>query len=306
MNDIIHQHYHATLYASIFVLGCYKQRMQSITQLEQLRRTVVSWRTEGKAIALVPTMGALHDGHLKLVEEAKKHADRVVVSIFVNPTQFGPNEDFSRYPRPIERDLELLISAGASAAWLPIMDEMYPEGFASSIHISGITEMLDGVFRPGHFDGVATVVTKLLLQVTPNIALFGEKDYQQLCLIKRLVKDLNINTSILGVSTVRELDGLALSSRNQYLSAEQRPIAAQIYATMKDAGAKLKSSPKDVAAILESAKGKLLVAGFTKIDYLELRAEDSLAAMDHYKAPARLLIAAWLGTTRLIDNIKVG
>lgn len=280
-------------------------RMEPISTISQLRATVQAWRGAGHRIALVPTMGALHSGHLQLVQQAKSIASHVVVSIFVNPTQFGPNEDFSRYPRPIERDLQLLEKAGASAAWLPTVEEMYPQGFATSIHVAGVSEGLCGAFRPGHFDGVATVVAKLLNQVMPDTALFGEKDYQQLCVIKRLVSDLNLPVQIIGVPTVREADGLALSSRNQYLSAEQRQKAAAIYAALSHASHELVARPSDVASILEKTKSALTAAGFTKIDYLELRAEDSLAILDTYRAPARLLVAAWLGTTRLIDNLSV-
>jgi pantoate--beta-alanine ligase len=279
--------------------------VHALTSLTQLRETVGQWRAAGQKVALVPTMGALHSGHMQLVAEAKKYADHVVVSIFVNPTQFGPNEDFNRYPRPLERDLSLLAEEGASAAWLPTVDEMYPQGFQTSIHVAGVSEGLDGAFRPGHFDGVATVVTKLLLQVAPDIALFGEKDYQQLCVIRQLVSDLNIPVQIKGVSTVREASGLALSSRNQYLSDDHRTVAAQIHAQLQAAAHALKQAPAEVASTLAQAKQKLLAAGFSKIDYLELREANHLRPLEHFEAPARLLVAAWLGTTRLIDNITV-
>lgn len=279
--------------------------MQTVHTLSDLRATITRWRAAGQSVALVPTMGALHNGHLALVREAKKHAQRVVVSIFVNPTQFGPNEDFSRYPRPIDADIATLTDAVADVLWLPTIEEMYPHGFATSIRIEGITEMMDGIFRPGHFDGVATVVAKLLLQVTPDVALFGEKDYQQLCLIKRLASDLNINTSIIGVPTVREADGLAMSSRNQYLSAEEREIAAKIYATMVHIASQIRVGSADVKCALEEGVTILRTAGFKKIDYLELRTENDLATLEEYQPPARLLVAAWLGNTRLIDNIKV-
>lgn len=293
-----------------------------LRSLDALRSAVATWRGQGESVALVPTMGALHAGHLHLVREAKKHAARVVVSIFVNPTQFGPNEDFSRYPRPLSRDLELLSEVGADAAWLPDVATMYPNGFATSIHVSGVSEGLCGAVRPGHFDGVATVVAKLLLQVAPDVALFGEKDYQQLCVIKRLVNDLNINTNILGVPTVREADGLALSSRNQYLSESERKIAPKLHQILEDTGSQLVipakagilSDEKDsrlrgndeTTKLLAQAKKKILAEGFASIDYLELRAEDTLAPLAHYAPPARLLVAARLGSTRLIDNIRVG
>lgn len=279
--------------------------VEALTSLEALRARIRGWKAAGETIALVPTMGALHPGHLKLVEEAKKHATKTIVSIFVNPTQFGPNEDFNRYPRPLEKDLSLLASIGADAAWLPTVEEMYPTGTATTIHVCGITETLEGTFRPGHFDGVATIVSKLLIQTAANTALFGEKDYQQLCVIRRMVADLNIPTTILGVSTVREGGGLALSSRNQYLSTAERPIAAAIYQTLTTASTELKQAPDDVEAILTRAKANLLAAGFTKLDYLELREEGTLTPLTTYQPPARLITAAWLGTTRLIDNIKI-
>lgn len=275
-----------------------------ITSLSLLRATLRDWRRAGETIALVPTMGALHAGHLALVAEAKKQAKRVVVSIFVNPTQFGPNEDFSRYPRPLARDLELLREAGVDAAWLPTMEEMYPAGFATTVHVAGVSEGLDGAARPGHFDGVATVVSKLLLQVQPDVALFGEKDYQQLCVIKRLVKDLNIDINIIAVPTMRDVDNLALSSRNQYLSAAERAVAPQLYATLCDVAKQLRAG-SDGNAVLERAKAELIAVGFASVDYLALCDTETLALLAHYQPPARLLVAARLGTTRLIDNIAV-
>lgn len=275
-----------------------------LTTVKSLRETVAAWRAEGETIALVPTMGALHRGHLTLVEQARERAKRVVVSIFVNPTQFGPNEDFDRYPRPREHDLMMLREEGADAAWLPTVEEMYPQGFATNVTVKGVSEGLDGAARPGHFDGVATVVSKLLLQVMPDVALFGEKDYQQLCIIKRLVADLNIPVRIEGVPTVREANGLALSSRNQYLTTAEYEIAPKLNAALREAAKELQSG-KAVALVLANVSASILSAGFSRIDYLELRAEDSLAPMLAYNAPARLLVAAWLGKTRLIDNIHI-
>lgn len=275
-----------------------------LTTVKSLRETVRRWRNGGETVALVPTMGALHIGHLALVKAAQMQANRVVVSIFVNPTQFGPNEDFSRYPRPLEADLKLLRDVGADTAWLPSVGEMYPEGFGTVIHVEGPSDGLDGDFRPGHFDGVATVVAKLLLQVMPDVALFGEKDYQQLCVIKKLTRDLNIPVRIEGVATVREADGLALSSRNQYLSTEERAIAPKLHQQLLGVAAELKAGD-DASTLLVKAKSQILATGFASIDYLELRAEDTLAPMTSLSGPARLLVAAKLGTTRLIDNIKV-
>lgn len=281
-----------------------------LTTLSSLRDTIVRWREAGETIAMVPTMGALHRGHMTLVECARGRASRVVVSIFVNPTQFGPNEDFSRYPRSLEQDVKLLQEEGVDAAWLPDVAEMYPDGFATSVQVKGISETLEGVHRPGHFDGVATVVSKLLLQVTPDIALFGEKDYQQLCVIRRMVRDLNIPVRIEGVPTVREASGLALSSRNQYLSVVEHEVAPKLYAVMQQVAAQLKHgdavTPDDsVEMVLERAKSKLLAVGFTRIDYLAFCEGESLKPLHQPHANARLLAAAWLGKTRLIDNIVV-
>ncbi|MDX2094651.1 MAG: pantoate--beta-alanine ligase [Alphaproteobacteria bacterium] len=280
--------------------------MLEISSVRGLRETLAGWRAAGDSIALVPTMGALHAGHMALVKAAQAQATRVVVSIFVNPTQFGPNEDFSRYPRPLTRDLELLRAAGVDAAWLPTVEEMYPQGFATHIHVAGVSAGLEGDVRAGHFDGVATVVAKLLLQVMPEIALFGEKDYQQLCVIRQMLADMDIPVRILGVPTVREADGLALSSRNQYLTPEQRAVAPQLYAQLQALAMQLAArSDDDVQAALERAKESLVAAGFDAVDYLELRAENSLAPLTQCDRPARLLVAARLGATRLLDNISV-
>lgn len=276
----------------------------SITTHDALRQTIESWRAKGDSVALVPTMGALHGGHLALVKEARRQAKRVVVSIFVNPTQFGPNEDFGRYPRPLENDLALLKKARADAAWLPAVEQMYPEGPKTSVHIEGMADILEGTFRPGHFDGVATVVSTLFSQVTPDIALFGEKDYQQLCLIKRLVSQLAMDITIVGVPTVREADGLALSSRNRYLSEVERKVAPTLYAALKKAATHIEKH-EPVAPALKDAETRLLKAGFRTVDYVALAAEDTLDPLSRYEPPARLLAAAWLGTMRLIDNVRV-
>lgn len=273
-----------------------------------LRSTVAGWQKAGERIALVPTMGALHAGHMRLVETARAKADRVVVSVFVNPTQFGPNEDYSRYPRTLEADKALLATHHADMLWLPSVEEMYPNGFATGIHVGGVSEGLCGTFRPGHFDGVATVVAKLLLQVTPDIALFGEKDYQQLCVIKRLVHDLNIDCHIEGVPTLREADGLAMSSRNRYLSPEERAQAATLNLSLKTLASALKSNKNGHSFnnVIEAAKQGILSNGFSRIDYLEWRENDSLTPITQYRPNTRLLVAAWLGNTRLIDNMEVG
>ena len=277
-----------------------------LTRISLLRETVAQWRAAGESIALVPTMGALHAGHIALVKAAQAHAKRVVVSIFVNPTQFGPNEDFSRYPRPLENDLSMLRDAGADAAWLPSLEEMYPAGFASSIHVAGVSDGMEGAARPGHFDGVATVVAKLLLQVAPDYALFGEKDYQQLCVVKAMVRDLDIPCHIIGMPTVREADGLALSSRNHYLTPAQRAVAPALHGELKSLATQLAMAGKgDIQPLMDAAKANILAAGFESVDYLELRDASSLAPLTLLSSPARLIVAARLGSTRLLDNISI-
>ena len=276
-----------------------------LTRISLLQHTVAQWRAAGDSVALVPTMGALHAGHIALVEAAKAEAKRVVVSIFVNPAQFGPNEDFSRYPRPITRDMEHLREAGVDAAWLPTVEEMYPEGFQTSIHVAGLSDGMEGDARPGHFDGVATVVAKLLLQVMSDVAVFGEKDYQQLCVVKRLARDLNLPCRILGVPTVREADGLALSSRNAYLDDTQRAIATKLNQVLRHSAFVLTHEQRSAPETLEKAKILLLDGGFDAVEYVTLCDAESLAPLAAYQSSARLLAAARLGKTRLIDNIEV-
>ncbi len=275
-----------------------------ITDLATLRKTVQDWRDAEEVVALVPTMGALHEGHLALVAEAKLHADRVIVSIFVNPTQFGPNEDFDKYPRPVEADLKKLAAAGADAAWVPSVETMYPNGPAINVSIdSAFTKVMDGQARPGHFDGVATVVATLFEQVQPDTAIFGQKDYQQLMLIKRLVEQQRMDIEIIGMPTQREADGLALSSRNQYLSKHERTVAPALHDALRKAARGLTSGRK-VKDILRSQKETLTERGFN-VEYFELRHPQTLETMYEYKKPGRLFVAARLGTTRLIDNIAV-
>lgn len=272
--------------------------------VQQLRDQVARWRGQGDTIALVPTMGALHAGHLALVEAAKQQASRTVVSIFVNPAQFAPHEDFDRYPRQERADVEKLESTGTGLVYIPSREEMYAEGFATSVRVSGVSEGLCAVTRPHFFDGVALVVAKLLLQCLPEVAVFGEKDYQQLQVIKRLVRDLDIPTEIIGVPTVREPDGLALSSRNQYLDKRQRLLAPELYNTLQWAAQAVKNG-QAVDETLVRATQRLLDGGFDKVDYLELREAERLQPLSVLDRPARLLAAAYLGTTRLIDNIAV-
>lgn len=273
-------------------------------RVAELRERIAGWRKSGLKVALVPTMGALHEGHLTLVRAALRHADKVVVSVFVNPTQFGPTEDFDAYPRTLDADRANLATAGASLLYAPTVGEMYPDGFATAITVSGVSEGLCGDLRPGHFSGVATVVTKFLVQAMPDVAAFGEKDYQQLQVIRRLVRDLDIPVEIVGVPTVREADGLARSSRNAYLSPESRAIAPVLYRTLQDTARAIRAGSA-VDAALEAGKRAILAAGFASVDYLDLRAADGLLPLSELDRPARILVAAYLGKTRLIDNISV-
>jgi len=281
-----------------------KWTMQTARTLVGLRTTVSGWHKAGQSVALVPTMGALHAGHLRLVEEARRQADKVVASIFVNPTQFGPNEDFSRYPRQEDADAALLAEAHCDLLWLPDVATMYPDGFATTVSVADVADGLCGAARPGHFDGVATVVLKLLNQVSPDTALFGEKDYQQLCVIRRMAQDLNLPVNIMGVATVREADGLALSSRNAYLSAQERAAAVALPKALAEAKALMEAGgPVDRA--LAQARDALAAAGFGPVDYVEVRDAQTLAPMMVLDRPARLLAAARIGNTRLIDNVAV-
>ena len=279
--------------------------MQIIRSLADLRPIVRGWRAAGERIALVPTMGALHAGHMALVAAARRRADRVVVSIFVNPTQFGPNEDLAAYPRREASDAALLDEGKADLLWAPDVAEMYPEGFASAISVRGVSEGLCGATRPGHFDGVATVVAKLLNQVTPDTALFGEKDWQQLAVVRRIVADLDMDVVIEGVPTEREDDGLARSSRNAYLDPEQRAMVRAMPRALGEAAAAI-ARGDDVSAALAMAERRLMEAGFASVDYVALCDAETLAPIDRMGArDGRLLAAARLGTTRLIDNLPV-
>ena len=279
--------------------------MQTIRTLAELRAGMIALRHDHGSVAFVPTMGALHDGHLTLVREAKRKADHVVASVFVNPKQFGPNEDLAAYPRRETEDAAKLAAEGVALLWLPNVAAMYPQGHATKIGVGGLDAVLCGAARPGHFDGVATVVAKLFNQVAPDIALFGEKDWQQLAIIRRMATDLDFALEIAGVATVRDADGLAMSSRNAYLTPEQRATAAALPKALFEAAKQLNGGvpAEDVIAV---AKASILSAGFASIDYLELRDGDSLAAMDVANESARLFVAARIGTTRLIDNIAVG
>jgi pantoate--beta-alanine ligase len=273
-------------------------------KIAELRRTVAEWRRCSEIVALVPTMGALHAGHLALIAHARARADRVIATIFVNPTQFGPNEDFARYPRDEAGDAAKLAGASCDLLFAPDAGEIYPAGFATTVSAGPLAEPLDGRFRPGHFDGVATVVTKLLLQAHPHIACFGEKDYQQLQIIRRVARDLDIDCVIEGVPIVRESDGLAMSSRNAYLTPEQRRIAPAVHRALVDAIAQVTkgAAPQDAAAAGSAA---LLQAGFDKVDYLEFVDAETLQPLADRRRPGRAAVATWLGKTRLIDNEPV-
>ncbi len=270
----------------------------------ELRQAVAAWHRDGLRVALVPTMGALHEGHLALVRRGFALADRVIASVFVNPTQFGPTEDFSAYPRREAEDSAMLAEVGAHGLYMPTADEMYPAGFSTTITVGGVSEGLCGAARPGHFAGVATVVAKLLLQARPDVALFGQKDYQQLQVIRRMVRDLDLGVQIEGVPTVREADGLAMSSRNAYLTPSERAIAPGLYRTLTAMAGRLSAG---AAADEQEAWGReqLQSSGFSAVDYLELRDADSLQRLDRLDRPGRLLVAARLGRARLIDNVAV-
>ena len=255
-------------------------------------------------VALVPTMGALHDGHLALVDRAEELAERVAVSIFVNPLQFNDKADLARYPRQEAADLAKLREAGCDLVWLPSPAELYPDGFATAISVAGISALWEGEHRPGHFDGVATVVAKLFVEVAPDIALFGEKDFQQLAVIRRMTADLGLGVEIIGVPTVRDGDGLALSSRNALLSADERGRAVALPRALEAARNAIREGA-EVADVLRTAKQSLIDAGFLKIDYLALIDEGTLEPLDGFREPARLIVAATIGSIRLIDNLAV-
>jgi pantoate--beta-alanine ligase len=284
--------------------------VHTVNRLAALREAVDTLRVKGP-VALVPTMGALHEGHLTLVRKARTKAASVVVSIFVNPTQFGPHEDLDAYPRQLAEDSRLLEAEGVDLLWAPPVEEVYPEGFATTISVSGVSEGLCGATRPGHFDGVATVVAKLFNQVRPDLALFGEKDWQQLAVIRRMARDLDLTQpradAIHGVPTVREVDGLALSSRNRYLSPEDRQSARAIPEVLRMAAAMLLDDRRlPWAHIHAVAEDELLMGGFNSLDYFELRDADTLEPLEADNGNARLFVAARIGGTRLIDNMAVG
>ena len=277
--------------------------LTTVHTVADLRATAADWRAQGLRVALVPTMGALHDGHISLTHLAREHADRVIVSIFVNPTQFGPNEDFGAYPRTLPDDQKLLDAAGVELCFAPSVEEMYPDGFATKVSVDGaMTNVLCGASRPGHFDGVAQIVTKLLLQSLPDCAIFGQKDYQQLMVIRRFAADLNIPVDIIGAKILREEDGLAMSSRNRYLLPDERAVAPTLNRVLADITAQAAKGAA-LAPLLAKGREDILAAGFAPIDYLEVRDAETLELVnDTVKKPARIFVAARLGKARLIDN----
>lgn len=280
------------------------QGLQIVRSVPALRECVAGWRAEGAAIGMVPTMGALHRGHGALIARAHAECGRTVATLFVNPKQFNREDDLERYPRDEARDAAFLEAAGVDLLFAPATQEMYPPGYATTVSVSGLTDCLCGIVRPGHLTGVATVVTKLLLQGLPDRAYFGEKDYQQLLVVRRVARDLDIPVDIVGVPTVREADGLALSSRNVALSPAQRAVAPALHRALREAAARL-AAGAPVDSVLRDGTAVLIAAGFDAVDYFDLRDGETLAALDRAGATARLFAAAWLGDTRLIDNVAV-
>ena len=275
-----------------------------VTSIAELRGVVAGWRKDGARIGLVPTMGALHDGHLSLVRETQSRAGKTIASIFVNPAQFAPHEDFDRYPRDLTTDAAKLGSVGLDLIFAPTVAEMYPKGFSTALNVGGPSAGLETDFRPHFFGGVATVVAKLLIAALPDIAVFGEKDYQQLLVIKRLTADLGLPIEIVGAPIIREADGLAMSSRNAYLSAAERGVASQMNVVLKSAILSVRAG-NSIAAAERMAGESLLKAGFDSVDYVAIRDAATLEAIEKLERPARILAAAKIGATRLIDNMPV-
>lgn len=283
-----------------------ENEVQIVRKTRDLRAIVQNWRREGHQVGLVPTMGALHDGHLSLARAALKRTSRVIMSIFVNPTQFAPGEDLDSYPRTFEDDVAKFADAGGHVIWAPTLDQMYPEGFATRVQPEGSALGLETDFRPHFFGGVATVCCKLFMQALPDYAMFGEKDYQQLCVVRQMVRDLDLPLEIVGCPTVRESDGLAMSSRNAYLSAAERSAAIAIYDAIKMVSADA-AAGGDIAASCSKAESLMRDAGFSTVDYLAVCDAETLERLERLKdgQSARVLAAAWLGKTRLIDNVAV-
>lgn len=279
--------------------------MRVIRSVTELRETVAGWKKAGAVVGVVPTMGALHEGHLSLVQAASRDCQRVIVTIFVNPKQFNNPDDLKKYPRAEEADARLLATLKVDVIFAPGLDEVYPDGFVTNVRVTGLAERLEGLHRPGHFDGVATVVTKLFGMTGADRAYFGEKDWQQLQVVQRLVADLNLAVRVVGCPTIREADGLARSSRNVRLSVEAREIASGLPRVMQAVAGAIKAG-MDVPRVLEVGRQDLMNAGFDKVEYLDLCDAATLVWVERFSGPARLLAAAWVGGVRLIDNIAVG
>ena len=278
--------------------------MEVVRTIAELRQHTSRWRIAGQTIGLIPTMGALHNGHLSLIKLAQEKCDRVIATIFVNPRQFLPNEDFDEYPRNEESDIQKLIEMGVDLLFAPKAPEMYQPDASTTVVISKLTDCLCATSRPGFFDGVGTVVTKLLIQALPDLAIFGEKDYQQLLVIKRLARDLDIPVEIIGAPTIREADGLAVSSRNVFLSQTNRETASRVFELLKKTATAI-AQGNDVLVACEEARSELILAGFSEIDYFEARHSETLELIQNFENKGRLFAAVWLGSTRLIDNLEI-
>ncbi|AOQ22640.1 Pantothenate synthetase [Moorella thermoacetica] len=277
--------------------------MELLQTIAAVRNYVAAARQRGLSIGLVPTMGYLHEGHLSLARAARQQNDVVIMSIFVNPTQFGPNEDFARYPRDLERDRELAAGAGVDAVFAPAVEEMYPAGYATYVQVEGLTEVLCGASRPGHFRGVTTVVSKLFNIVQPDRAYFGQKDYQQALVIKRMVRDLNFPIEIITIPTVREADGLALSSRNKYLTPEQRRSALSLHRALNLGSDLIKAGEREAAVVRRAMEKEITAWPETRIDYVAISDADTLKPLEKIAGRVLLALAVWVGNTRLIDNV---
>ncbi|MFC3181328.1 pantoate--beta-alanine ligase [Cypionkella sinensis] len=277
---------------------------QIIQTIAELRALVRGWKAAGESVGVVPTMGALHEGHLSLARRARAECERVITTIFVNPKQFNNPDDLKKYPRTLEADAALLSGVPVDVVFAPGVDEVYPDGFITTVSVGGVSEPLEGRMRPGHFDGVATVVTKLFGMTEANRGYFGQKDWQQLQVVLRLVRDLNLPVTVVGCETIREADGLAMSSRNVRLTAEGRAVAGVLYAAVTVAADEIRAGQSDRMAIREAAE-KLRAAGFERVEYIELRDAETLMPSDDPRRPRRMLAAAWLDGVRLIDNIPV-
>ncbi len=278
--------------------------MKIVRTITELRSCVKSWRKRDQSIGLVPTMGGLHNGHLSLVKHSKCQADKTITSLFVNPSQFAPHEDFVTYPREENADREMLEISGNDLLFAPHISEIYPDGHLTRLDVQGLSQILEGEFRPNFFTGVATVVSKLLLQTLPDVAIFGEKDYQQLCVIQTMVRDLDIPVKIIGAKTIREKDGLAMSSRNLYLTAEERKIAPLLYQVISQVAKNIRDGGQPINQ-RSWAEAELTKAGFGAVDYVAVRDAQTLDPVSDVSRPARVLAATYLGRTRLIDNVAI-